>query len=243
MSTHLGAAPGEVAPVVLMPGDPLRARWIAETFLDGARCVTEVRGMLGFTGTWRGHRVTVQGSGIGQPSMAIYATELVVDYDVRTIVRVGSCGALRPEVAVRDLVIASGASTDSSMNAIRFEGLDFAPVADYDLLRAAVATARAGAQRPGERRSVHVGPVLTSDSFYPARPELTTRMAEHGVLAVEMEASALYTIAARHGRRALAICTVSDHLLTGEQTTAQEREQTFGEMVGVALTAALEPSG
>lgn len=235
MSTHLGADPGQYASVVLMPGDPLRARWIAETFLDDAVLVTEVRGMYGYTGTWQGHPVSVQGSGMGQPSMAIYATELFADYDVATIVRVGSCGALAPAVAVRDLVIASGASTDSSMNTIRFEGLDFAPVADFDLLRAAVDTARAG----GGDHAVHVGPVLSSDSFYPARPELVTRMAEHGVLAVEMEVSALYTIAARHGRRALAVCTVSDHLLTGEQTTAQEREQTFGEMVRVALQAAL----
>lgn len=229
MSTHIGAPAGAVAPVVLLPGDPMRARWIAETFLDDAICYSEVRGMFGFTGTWRGRPVSVQGSGMGQPSMAIYVHELFADYDVQTIVRVGSCGALTERLAIRDLVIASGACTDSSMNRITFEGLDYAPVADFALLRDAAAAAP----------EAHVGLLFSSDSFYASRPELTTRMVEHGVLAVEMEAAALYTLAARHGRRALAICTVSDHIVTGEQTTSQEREQTFGRMVEVALTAAL----
>ncbi len=216
-----------------MPGDPLRARWIAESFLDDATCYTDVRGMYGYTGSWRGKRVSVQGSGMGQPSMAIYATELFRAYDVQTIVRVGSCGALTERLAVRDLVIASGACTDSAMNRITFEGLDYAPVADFALLRDAAAAAP----------EAHVGLVLSGDSFYPTRPELTARMVEHGVLAVEMEASALYTIAARHRRRALAVCTVSDHIVTGEETTAAEREQTFDRMVDVALTAALEGAG
>lgn len=229
MSTHIGAPAGAIAPVVLLPGDPLRARWIAETFLDDAVCYSEVRGMLGYTGTWRGRPVSVQGSGMGQPSMAIYVNELFRDYDVRTVVRVGSCGALSERLRVRDLVIASGACTDSSMNRIAFEGLDFAPVADFGLLRDAAAAAP----------DAHVGLIFSSDSFYPARPELMDRMVAHGVLAVEMEASALYTLAARFGRRALAICTVSDHIVTGEETTAQEREQTFAAMVEVALGAAL----
>lgn len=229
MSTHIGAGAGAIAPFVLLPGDPLRARWIAETFLDDAVCYSEVRGMLGYTGTWHGKPVSVQGSGMGQPSMAIYVNELFRDYDVQSIVRVGSCGALSDRLAVRDLVIASGACTDSSMNRITFEGLDYAPVADFALLRDAAAAAP----------QAHVGLIYSSDSFYPSRPELTTRMVEHGVLAVEMEASGLYTLAARHGRRALAICTVSDHLVTGEETTAQEREQTFGEMVEIALGAGL----
>jgi purine-nucleoside phosphorylase len=233
MSTHLGARPGEIAPVVLLPGDPLRAKWIAETFLDDARCYTEVRGMLGFTGTWQGRPVSVQGSGMGQPSMAIYVNELLTDYDVQSVVRVGSCGALTDGLAVRDVVIASGACTDSSMNRIAFEGLDYAPVADFGLLRRAVEAAEA------RGTEVHVGLLFSSDSFYPARPELAARMTGYGVLAVEMEASALYTLAAKHGRRALAICTVSDHVLTGEETTAAEREQTFGEMVEIALAAAL----
>ena len=235
MSTHIGAQPGDIAPVVLMPGDPLRARWIAETFLDDAQCYTEVRGMYGYTGTWRGQRVSVQGSGMGQPSLAIYVNELFTEYDVQSVVRVGSCGALTEKLAIRDIVIASGACTDSSMNRIRFEGLDYAPVADFGLLRAAHDAARTAAGGAG----VHVGLIYSSDSFYPARPELTARLVEHGVLAVEMEASALYTIAAGLGRQALAICTVSDHLVTGEETTSQEREQTFGAMIEIALTAGL----
>jgi purine-nucleoside phosphorylase len=217
-----------------MPGDPMRARWIAETFLEDARCYTEVRGMLGFTGTWRGRPVSVQGSGMGQPSLAIYVNELFSEYGVESVVRVGSCGALTEDLSIRDIVVASGACTDSSMNRITFEGLDYAPVADFGLLRAAVAAAEARGTR------VHVGLVMSSDSFYASRPELTQRMVEYGVLAVEMEASALYTLAARHRRRALAVCTVSDQVVTGEVTTAAEREQTFGDMVEIALTAALE---
>jgi purine-nucleoside phosphorylase len=235
MSTHIGARPGDIAPLVLMPGDPLRARWVAETFLEDARCYTEVRGMYGYTGTWRGRRVSVQGSGMGQPSLAIYVNELFTEYDVQSVVRVGSCGALTERLAVRDLVIASGACTDSSMNRIAFEGLDYAPVADFGLLRDAAAAAEA----LDTEASVHVGLIFSSDSFYAARPELAARMVEYGVLAVEMEAAALYTLAAKHGRRALAICTVSDHIVTGEETTALEREQTFGAMVEVALTAGL----
>jgi purine-nucleoside phosphorylase len=232
VSTHIGARPGDIAPTVLLPGDPLRAKWIAETFLDDARCYSEVRGMYGFTGTWRGTPVSVQGSGMGQPSLAIYATELFREYDVASVIRVGSCGALTERLAIRDLVIASGACTDSSMNRIAFEGLDYAPVADFGLLRAAAEAAP----------EAHVGLIFSSDSFYAARPELVSRMVDYGVLAVEMEASALYTLAAKHGRRALAVCTVSDHMVTGEETTSQEREQTFGRMVEVALTAALQAS-
>ena len=236
MSTHIGADKDQVAPVVLMPGDPLRARWIARTFLEDAQCYTEVRGMLGYTGTWHGHPVSVQGSGMGQPSLAIYVNELFSEYAVQSVVRVGSCGALTEDLALRDVVIGSGACTDSSMNRIAFEGLDYAPVADFGLLRGAVEAA--------EHRGtdVHVGLLFSSDSFYAARPELVSRMVGYGVLAVEMEASALYTLAAKHGRRALAVCTVSDHIVTGEETSAAEREQTFGEMVEIALTAALGPT-
>jgi purine-nucleoside phosphorylase len=233
VSTHIAAGPGEIAPVVLMPGDPLRARWIAETFLDDARCYTEQRGMLGFSGSWQGRAVSVQGSGMGQPSFAIYANELFREYDVQTVVRVGSCGALTERLALRDVVIASGACTDSSMNRIAFEGLDYAPVADFGLLRSAVEAAES------RGTDVHVGLIFSSDSFYAARPELVSRMAEYGVLAIEMEASALYTLAAKFGRRALTICTVSDHIVTGEETTAAERQETFGEMVEIALAAAL----
>jgi purine-nucleoside phosphorylase len=239
VSTHIAAGPGEIAPVVLMPGDPLRAKWIAETFLDDPRCYTEVRGMLGFTGTWRGETVSVQGSGMGQPSLAIYVNELFREYDVQSVVRVGSCGALTESLALRDVVIASGACTDSSMNRIAFEGLDYAPVADFGLLRAAVAAAEARASQGSADGETHVGLVFSSDSFYAARPELVARMAGYGVLAVEMEASALYTLAAKLGRRALAICTVSDHIVTGEQMSAADRQETFGDMVEIALAAAL----
>ena len=234
MSIHIGAAPGAIAPTVLFPGDPLRARWIAETFLDDAVCYSEVRGMYGFTGSWQGRPVSVQGSGMGQPSMAIYANELFASYDVQQLIRVGSCGALTTDVGIRDVVIGSGACTDSSMNKHRFLGLDYAPVADFDLLRAAVDAARARADV-----TTHVGLLYSSDSFYnPRAAELTKPLVDHGVLAVEMEASSLYTLAAGYRRQALAICTVSDHIVTGEETTAAEREQTFGAMVEIALAAA-----
>jgi purine-nucleoside phosphorylase len=233
MSTHIGAGFGEIAPYVLMPGDPLRAKWIAETFLEDARCYSEVRAMYGFTGSYKGKPVSVQGSGMGLPSLSIYVNELFTEYDVHSIVRVGSCGAIAPSLQLRDLVIASGACTDSAMNRIRFEGLDYAPVADYSLLRAAV---DAAAALPVTAK---VGLVFSSDSFYHPRPELTRRMSQYGVLAIEMEASALYTLAAKHDRKALAICTVSDLILTGEETTAAERQETFGDMVEVALSAML----
>jgi purine-nucleoside phosphorylase len=237
MSTHIGAQAGEIAPVVLLPGDPRRAQWIAETFLDGAKCYSEVRGMLGFTGTWQGHPVSVQGSGMGQPSMAIYVNELFDQYDVQSIVRVGSCGGLSEKVAVRDVIIASGACTDSAMNKITFEGFDYAPVADFGLLRAAVDAARS------RDVTAHVGLIFSADSsFYASRPELMMRMAGYGVLGVEMEASALYTIAARWGRKALAVCTVSDHVVTGAETSADERERTFADMVDIALQAAFSES-
>lgn len=234
MSTHIAARPGEIASTVLLPGDPLRARWIAETFLEDARCYNEIRGMLGFTGTWQGQPVSVQGSGMGQPSMAIYVNELFNEYDVQQIVRVGSCGALNERVELHDVIIASGACTDSAMNQIRFHGLDYAAVPDFQLLRSAY---DAAAARPDVR--THVGLVFSCDAFYPPRPELTEPMVRHGVLAVEMEACGLYTLAAGYGRKALTICTVSDHVVTGAETTATERERTFGPMVDIALSAVL----
>ena len=233
MSTHIGAQPGQIAPHVLMPGDPLRAKWIAENFLEDAECYTEVRGMYGFTGTWQGTPVSVQGSGMGMPSISIYVNELFREYDVQSVVRVGSCGALTEALALRDMVIASGACTDSSMNRITFEGLDYAAVPDFELLRKAWEAAQS------QPVTTKVGLIMSSDSFYGSRPELTERMVDYGLLAVEMEANALYTLAAKFKRRALAICTVSDHIVTGEQTSAEERQQTFGHMVDVALAAML----
>ena len=230
MSTHIGAKPGEIAERVLMPGDPLRAKWIAETYLEDATCYSTVRGMLGFTGRWAGMEVSVQGSGMGMPSAAIYAHELFHEYGVRTLIRVGSCGALSEDLQLRDVVAAIGSSTDSNMNRVRFDGLiDYAPVADFGLLRTSVEVA--------ERRGIqlHVGPVLAADAFYTDRPDLYDRLADYGVLAVEMESAALYTIAARFKARALTVLTVSDHIKTGAKSTAQEREQTFGQMVEIAL--------
>lgn len=234
MSTHIGAQPGQIAPTVLLPGDPLRARWIAETFLTDATCYSEIRGMFGYTGTWNGRPISVQGSGMGQPSMAIYVNELFDEYDVQQIIRVGSCGSLTADVALRDIVLASGACTNSSMNQQRFHGLDYAPVADFGLLRTAYDAAAAH-----EGSTTHVGLMFSTDSFYWPRAELMKPMVDHGVLAVDMEASALYTLAAQYRRKALTICTVSDHIVTGEETTAAEREQGFGAMVEIALAAAL----
>jgi purine-nucleoside phosphorylase len=236
VSTHIAAEKGQIAPHVLMPGDPMRAKWIAENFLDDAECYSQVRGMLGFTGTYRGERVSVQGSGMGLPSLSIYVNELLREYDVRSIVRVGSCGAMTEELALRDIVIASGACTDSSMNRLRFDGLDYAPVADFGLLRAAYDAAMAH-DMPGATR---VGLLFSSDSFYHPRPDLTSRLVDYGVLAVEMEASALYTLAAQHKAKALAICTVSDHIVTGEETSWEERQTTFRDMVEIALEAVLD---
>ncbi len=232
MTFHIGAAAGEIAPTVLMPGDPLRAKWAAETFLDNAVCVNRTRGMFGFTGTWRGNPVTIQGSGMGMPSLSIYANELIRDYGAQTLIRIGSCGAMQPQVAIRDVIIAMTASTTATPSRTMFRELQFAPCADYGLLSAAVTAA---SQR-GAR--AHVGGIYSSDTFYDERPDLTEQMTRHGVLAVEMEAAELYTLAARYGRRALAILTVSDHLQTHEALPAEDRERSFGEMVEIALQAA-----
>jgi purine-nucleoside phosphorylase len=230
MSTHIGAKPGEIAERVLLPGDPLRAKWISEHFLNDAKCYSTVRNMFGFTGTYRGVSVSVQGTGMGMPSASIYAHELVNEYGVKTLFRVGSCGALSEDLGLRDVVAAIGSSTDSAMNRQRFDGLiDYAPVADFWLLRTAVDVAA------GRGVEMAVGPVLAADAFYTDRPDLYDRLADYGVLAVEMESAALYTIAARHKVRALTILTVSDHIRTGEKTSAEEREQTFSQMVEIAL--------
>ncbi len=233
MSIHIAAAKGEIAPRVLFPGDPARAKWIAETFLDDAKCYTEIRNMWGFTGTYKGEPVSVQGSGMGQPSASIYAHELFAEYDVQTLIRVGTCGALTESVKLRDVIIAMSASTDSQINHHRFQGIHYAPTADYALLRKAVESAEAAGFTP------HVGQVFSGDVFYNDRPELVSQTAAYGVLGIEMEAAALYTLAAKFGRRALGIMTVSDHLVTGEETTSQERQSTFSEMITIALDTAI----
>ena len=232
MTVHIGAAPGQIAETVLMPGDPYRARWAAETFLKDAELVNEVRGMLGFTGTWNGHRVTIQGSGMGMPSLSIYANELITSYGAQTLIRIGSCGGMQPHVGIRDVIIAMTASTVTSPSSGIFRELNFAPTANWELLRAAVAAAEARGTR------THVGGIYSSDVFYAERPDLDEQMVRHGILGVEMEAAELYTLAARHGRRALAVLTVSDHLQTGEALPSEERERSFGEMVEIALEAA-----
>jgi purine-nucleoside phosphorylase len=231
MSTHLEAKHGEIAPIVLLPGDPLRAQFIAEKLLESAVCHNRVRNALGFTGTYRGTRVSVQSTGMGMPSAAIYIHELLTMYDARVLVRIGTCGAIRPEVRVRDLILAQAASTDSAMFRATFAGSTYAATASFDLLHRAHALATA------RNMPVHVGPVLTSDTFYldeTPRPWWAP-WAEHGVLAAEMETAALYTLAARRGARALSLLTVSDHVITGDHTAADERERGFGAMAELAL--------
>lgn len=232
MTIHIGAKPDQIAETVLLPGDPYRARWAAETFLDGAELVNEVRGMLGFTGTWRGNRVTIQGSGMGMPSLSIYTNELISSYGVQTLIRIGSCGAMQEHVKVRDVIIAMSATTITSPSSAIFKEVNYAPTADYGLLEAAVAAARS------KTADIHVGGIYSSDVFYAERPDLDEQMVRHGILGVEMEAAELYTLAARHRRRALAVLTVSDHLITGEALPSEDREKTFGDMVEIALEAA-----
>ncbi len=232
MTIHIGAAPGEIAETVLMPGDPYRAKWAAETFLENPRLVNEVRGMLGFTGTWKGNPVTIQGSGMGMPSLSIYANELIRDYGAKTLVRIGSCGGMQDRVQLRDLIIAMTASSISTPSKGIFRELNFAPCADWSLLRAAVLAAEA------KGTPTHVGGIYSSDVFYDERPDLNEQMVRHGILGVEMEAAELYSVAARHGCRALAVLTVSDHLLTGEALPSEDRERSFADMVEIALQAA-----
>ncbi|MHA6263418.1 purine-nucleoside phosphorylase [Arenibacterium sp. CAU 1754] len=234
MTIHIGAAPGDIAETVLLPGDPYRAKWAAETFLSDVRCINEVRGMLGFTGTWNGNRVTIQGSGMGMPSLSIYVNELIRDYDAKTLIRIGSCGGMQDKVKVRDVILAMTASTVSTPSRGIFRELQFAPCADWSLLR------RAAQAAEDKGTPTHVGGIYSSDTFYDERPDLNEQMTRHGILGVEMEAAELYTLAARFGRRALAVLTVSDHLLTGDALPSDQRETSFGDMVEIALTAAFD---
>ncbi|UWQ75608.1 purine-nucleoside phosphorylase [Leisingera sp. M658] len=232
MTIHIGAAKDDIAETVLMPGDPYRAKWAAETFLKDAKLVNEVRGMLGFTGSWNGHPVTIQGSGMGMPSLSIYANELIRDFGAKTLIRIGSCGGMQDRVKVRDVILAMTASTLNSPSSGIFRELNFAPCADWGLLQAA---AQAAAKRDA---ATHIGGIYSSDVFYDERPDLNEQMVRHGILGVEMEAAELYTLAARHGCRALAVLTVSDHLGTGEALPSDQRERSFGDMVEIALEAA-----
>lgn len=235
---HISAEKGEFAPSILLPGDPLRAKYIAENFLESPTQVNAVRNMFGYTGTYQGVPVSVMGTGMGIPSASIYASELITEYGVERLIRVGSCGGILQSVKIRDVVLAIGACTDSGVNRVRYGNHDFAAVADFELLRAAATAAAA------KGLSVKVGNVHSADLFYNPDPAAFDRMEAMGVLAVEMEAAGLYGVAAEKGGRALTICTVSDHVRTGESTSSEEREQTFGEMVEIALeTIRLDNSG
>ncbi|MCW4680649.1 purine-nucleoside phosphorylase [Bacillus pumilus] len=231
MSVHIGAEKGQIAETVLLPGDPLRAKYIADTYLEDVECYNEVRGMYGYTGTYKGKRISVQGTGMGVPSISIYVNELIQSYDVQNLIRVGSCGAIKRDVNVRDVILAQTSSTDSQMNRVAFGPIDYAPCADFGLLKKAYDTAEA------KNVAVRVGNVFTADQFYNEKPlEL---MAQYGILAIEMETTALYSLAAKFDRKALSILTVSDHVLTGEETTAEERQTTFDEMILIALDSVL----
>ena len=229
---HINARPGDFAPTVLMPGDPLRAQHIAERHLSGARRVNDVRNMWGYTGEYRGKPISVMAHGMGIPSASIYCHELVNEFGVKRLIRVGSCGTVHPDVKLRDIVIAMGASTDSGVNRMRFRGYDLAALASFDLLRVAVRVAEQ------KKLRFHVGNIFSADLFYTPEPEMFDLMAKYDILGVEMEAAGIYTLAAEHGVEALAICTVSDHIRSGEALTTDERQTGFDEMIGLALDAA-----
>lgn len=234
MSTkHMNAAAGDFAETVLMPGDPLRAQYVAESYLDGARRVTDVRNMWGYTGEYKGRPISVMAHGMGIPSASIYATELIQAYGVKRLLRVGSCGTSHPDVKLRDIVIGMGASTDSNVNRMRFGGYDFAAIASFDLLQKSVAAARALGVR------YHVGNLFSADLFYTPDPGMFETMARYGVYGIEMEAAGIYAIAAEHGVEALAICTVSDDIPSGDALSSDERATTFDEMIEVALETAI----
>ncbi|MFA9380125.1 MAG: purine-nucleoside phosphorylase [Acetanaerobacterium sp.] len=235
MSTHIGAKKGDIASKILLPGDPYRARYIAEHYLQNPVCYNEVRGMLGFTGTYREQRISVQGTGMGIPSISIYLNELLGEYGCNELYRIGTCGSYREDVGVLDVILAQAACTTSAVNDCIFGHAHYAPIADFSLLHRAYGTAR-------ERKlSVHVGSILTDDRFYHEEDDtLWQRWRNYGVLGVEMETAALYTLAAKYGARALSILTVSDHLITGEQTDSATRERALDDMIRLALDTAAQ---
>ena len=230
---HMNAEPGDFAATVLMPGDPLRAQYIAENWFEAPRRVTDVRNMWGFTGTHKGTPVSVMAHGMGIPSASIYTTELIESYGVERVMRVGSCGTSHPDVRLRDLVIAQGASTDSGVNRMRFGGYDLAALATFALVRKAVDAAEAAGVR------YHVGNVFSADLFYTPDPGMFGTLAKYNVYGIEMEAAGIFPIAAEHGVEALAICTVSDDIPSGAALSAEERATTFDEMIDVALATAI----
>ncbi len=226
---HINAEKGDFAKTVLLPGDPLRAKYIADTFLENVKQVNDVRNMLGFTGTYKGKAVSVMGSGMGIPSCSIYAKELITEFGVENIIRVGTCGAVSRDVKVLDVIIGMGASTDSKVNRMRFSDHDFAAIADYGLLRKAVDAAEA------LNVKVKVGNIFSAELFYTPTPEMFDTLEKYNIYGVEMEAAGLYGVAAEFGAKALTILTVSDHIRTGEVTTSQERQTSFSEMIYIAL--------
>lgn len=230
MSIHIEAKKGDIAETVLLPGDPLRAKWIAETFLENSVCYNEVRGMLGFTGTYNGKRVSVQGTGMGIPSTLIYCNELIQEFGVKNLIRVGSAGSYQKDIKLYDIVIAMAASSNSGINKSRFINSDFSPTADYELFIKAVDYAREN------NIPIKAGNVLSSDEFYEDNFDSYKKWADFGVLCVEMEAAGIYTIAAKYNVKALTILTISDSLITKEKTTSKERENTFSTMVEIALS-------
>jgi purine-nucleoside phosphorylase len=232
MSIHIGAKQGQIAPTILLPGDPLRAKHIAENMLEDVIIFNEVRGMLGYTGHYKDKRVSIMGTGMGIPSLSIYVNELIREYQVKTLIRVGTCGAFQPDLKIGDIVLAMTASTDSQMNKIRFNGMDYAPAASFELLLKAYQVTK-------ERGiAVRVGGILSGDTFYNDDPDWWKIWAEYGALVVEMESNALYTLATKFKADALSILTVSDSLVTGEEATAQLREQGFIQMAEIALEIA-----
>lgn len=234
MSNHIEAKIGEVADVVLLPGDPLRAKYIAEKFLENPVCYNHIRNMFGYTGTYKGHKVSIQGTGMGIPSISIYAHELICDYHAKKLIRVGTCGGLKNDVHVRDVVIAQGTTTDSGIIVRTFgDGLHYAPLADFELLGKAYHHAKK------LNIPVKIGNVYCQDRFYDEEVDLQ-KLIQYGCLAVEMETSALYMLAARYNVQALGVFTVSNHLFTGEETTAKEREQSFDNMIKIALETAID---
>ena len=233
MSIHIGAEQGQIASTVLLPGDPLRAKYIAETMLEDAVCYNEVRGMLGYTGRYKGKRVSVMGTGMGIPSLSIYVHELVTEYHVKTLIRVGTCGALQPELKIGDIVLPMSSSTDSHINRLRFGGKDYAPTASFDLLLKAYETAKELEIR------AYVGSILSSDTFYDDDPEWWKKWAAYGTLVVEMETAGLYTLGAKLNVNVLSVLTVSDSLVTGESSTSRQRERGFAQMAKLALEVSL----
>ena len=226
---HMNAAPGDFADTVLMPGDPLRAQYIADTYLENARRVTDVRNMWGFTGEYKGRPVSVMAHGMGIPSASIYCTELITEYEVKRVIRVGSCGSSHPDVRLRDIIIAMGASTDSNCNRMRFGGYDLAALASFDLVQKAVSAAKDQGVR------YHVGNIFSADLFYTPDPDMFATMAKYDIYGVEMEAAGIFTVAVENGAEALAICTVSDDIVSGDALSTDERATTFDEMILVAL--------